>query len=81
MRIYIYISFLQDVSEALNLSSSSFRHNLDRLYIDCPNNTHEFLGGSLSARKAEADEAQEASLQLLLRTQGLPQWISQRTKD
>ena len=50
------------MSEALNLSSSSFRHNLDRLYVECPNNTHEFLGGSFSARKAETDEAQAGAM-------------------
>ena len=30
----------------------------DRLYTECPNTTHEFLGESLTQRKKEAEDAQ-----------------------
>ncbi|CAK9028907.1 Chaperone protein dnaJ 10 [Durusdinium trenchii] len=69
------------MSAALNISSGSFQHNLDRLYTECPNTTHEFLGDSVTARKQEAREAQDTALVLLKQLSGIPQWLTQRTKD
>eukprot|EP00913_Durusdinium_trenchii_P019118 g17966.t1 len=53
----------------------------DRLYTECPNTTHEFLGDSVTARKQEAREAQDTALVLLKQLSGIPQWLTQRTKD
>ncbi|CAK9026073.1 unnamed protein product [Durusdinium trenchii] len=77
----VEIRDVQDMSAALNISSGSFQHNLDRLYTECPNTTHEFLGDSVTARKQEAREAQDTALVLLKQLSGIPQWLTQRTKD
>ena len=36
----------------------TFLSSQDRLYTECPNSTHEFLGESVTQRKKEAQDAQ-----------------------
>jgi len=72
---------VQDMAEALKIGSGSFQHNLDRLYSECPNATHEFLGESVRERKMEAQDTKEAALVTLRQLDGMPQWLMQRMKD
>ncbi|CAE7582751.1 ATJ10 [Symbiodinium natans] len=49
-----------DMVVAMNVSTRSFDHNLDRLYSECPSTTHEFLGSSITEMKGELKKARAA---------------------
>ena len=60
------------MADALEISTSSFGHNLDRLYSECPATTHEFLGPSITQRKRELEVGRAALARLEGMLQGLP---------
>jgi len=61
-----------DMTSAMNVTTKSFAHNLDRLYSECPKTTHEFLGSSIAEQKGELHTARNALAKLDDMLQDLP---------
>lgn len=65
-----------DMTSAMNVTTKSFAHNLDRLYSECPKTTHEFLGSSIAQRKEELHVARKALAKLDETLQDLPDLLA-----
>ncbi|CAE8646349.1 unnamed protein product, partial [Polarella glacialis] len=66
----------QAMAEDLNISGTSFVRNLDRLYVECPKSTHEFLRGSVMELKVEVSGYLDSVARYASSLQGVPEQLA-----